>query len=65
MSKLIVLRGNSGSGKTTIAKALQKKLGHNTMLISQDEVRRNMLWVKRWHRYQGLTTYGGTFEIWK
>ena len=46
MSKLIVLRENSGSGKTTIAKALQKKLGHNTMLISQDEVRRNMLWVK-------------------
>lgn len=30
MSKLIILRGNSGSGKTTIAKALQKKLGHNT-----------------------------------
>lgn len=27
MSKLIVLRGNSGSGKTTIAKALQKSWG--------------------------------------
>lgn len=46
MSKLIILRGNSGSGKTTVAKALQKKLGYNTMLISQDEVRRNMLWLK-------------------
>ena len=46
MSKLIVLRGNSGSGKTTVARALQEKLGYNTMLISQDEVRRNMLWVK-------------------
>lgn len=46
MSKLIILGGNSGSGKTTVAKALQKKLGYNTMLISQDEVRRNMLWVK-------------------
>lgn len=45
MGKLIILRGNSGSGKTTVAKALQKKLGRNTMLISQDEVRRNMLWV--------------------
>ena len=26
MKKLIVLRGNSGSGKTTIAKELQKKV---------------------------------------
>lgn len=43
MSKLIILRGNSGSGKTTVAKALQEKLGYNTMRISQDEVRRNML----------------------
>lgn len=25
MAKLIILRGNSGSGKTTIAKGLQKK----------------------------------------
>lgn len=40
MGKLIILRGNSGSGKTTVAKALQKKLGRNTMLISQDEVQK-------------------------
>lgn len=40
MSKLIVLRGNSGSGKTSVAKELQKKFGHGTMLISQDVVRR-------------------------
>lgn len=46
MSKLIILRGNSGSGKTTIAKALQKRLGNNTLLISQDVVRREMLYVK-------------------
>ena len=45
MGKLIILRGNSGSGKSTIAKRLQKKLGHNTMIISQDEIRRNMLHV--------------------
>ena len=44
--KLIILRGNSGSGKTTIAKGLQKKLGHGTMLISQDVVRREILYVK-------------------
>ena len=46
MRKLIVLRGNSGSGKTTIAKDLQRKCGSNTMLISQDAVRRDMLCVK-------------------
>lgn len=44
--KLIILRGNSGSGKTTTAKALQKKFGHGAMLISQDVVRREMLFVK-------------------
>lgn len=46
MKKLIILRGNSGSGKTTIAKALQKKFGESTMLISQDVVRRDILKVK-------------------
>lgn len=45
MKKLIILRGNSGSGKTTVAKELQRKFGKNTMLISQDAIRRNMLWV--------------------
>lgn len=29
MGKLIILRGNSGSGKTTVARELQKKFGHN------------------------------------
>ena len=38
--------GPSGSGKTTVARALQKKFGYNTMMISQDEIRRNILWVK-------------------
>ena len=46
MGKLIVLRGNSGSGKTTVARELQKKFGRNTMLISQDVIRRDMLMVK-------------------
>lgn len=45
MSKLIIIRGNSGSGKTSVANGLQKKLGRNTLLISQDVVRREMLWV--------------------
>lgn len=45
-AKLIILRGNSGSGKTTTGKSLQRKFGHGTMLISQDVVRREMLFVK-------------------
>lgn len=46
VAKLIILRGNSGSGKTTTGKGLQRKFGHGTMLISQDVVRREMLFVK-------------------
>lgn len=46
MHKLIILRGNSGSGKTTAARELQSRFGPNTMLISQDVVRRDMLKVK-------------------
>ncbi len=46
MSKLIILRGNSGSGKSTVAKALQQKFGPNTLLISQDAVRRELLMVR-------------------
>ena len=45
-SKIIILRGNSGSGKTTVANALQKKLGRGTLIISQDVIRREMLWVR-------------------
>ncbi len=46
MSKLIIIRGNSGSGKSTLAGRLQRKFGRNTMVISQDTVRREMLWAK-------------------
>lgn len=46
VTQLIILRGNSGSGKTTTGKVLQRKFGHGTMLISQDVVRREMLFVK-------------------
>lgn len=44
-SKLIIIRGNSGSGKTTTAKSLQNHLGRGTLLVSQDVVRREMLKV--------------------
>lgn len=43
MAKLIIIRGNSGSGKTSAAKELQKRAGRNTLVISQDTVRREML----------------------
>ncbi len=46
LTKLIILRGNSGSGKTTLAKEIHNRLPRNTLLISQDVVRRNMLHVK-------------------
>lgn len=46
MSKLIIIRGNSGSGKSTIAKQLQHELGHKTMLVPQDVVRREILRTK-------------------
>lgn len=32
-AKIVILRGNSGSGKTTVVKKLQKRLGHGTLLI--------------------------------
>ena len=43
---LIVLRGNSGSGKTTVARALQRQRGRDQLaVISQDVVRREVLWA--------------------
>lgn len=45
MSRLIILRGNSGSGKTSAARALQKRFGSNTMLISHDMIRMQVLHV--------------------
>ncbi len=43
MHKLVMLRGNSGSGKTTVAKALQELFGRGTMVLSQDMIRREVL----------------------
>ena len=46
-SKLIIIRGNSGSGKTTVAKELRSRIGGglsgNTLLVQQDVLRRDML----------------------
>lgn len=43
MATLVMIRGNSGSGKTSLAEALQLHYGRRTLLISQDTVRRTML----------------------
>ena len=43
MKDLIIIRGNSGSGKSTVAKQLQHAMGYQTMLVPQDMVRRDML----------------------
>lgn len=43
MPALIILRGNSGSGKTTLAKALQQHYGSNTMRLSHDMIRMDIL----------------------
>lgn len=45
MADLILLRGNSGSGKTSLAKLLQTRLGANTMRLSHDMVRMEILHV--------------------
>lgn len=46
MSKLIIIRGNSGSGKSSVAKKLQRKIGRNTLMIPQDVIRRDLLWAR-------------------
>ena len=41
-----MLRGNSGSGKSTVARTLRAHFDPKPMLIAQDTVRREMLAVK-------------------
>jgi predicted kinase len=42
-NKLIVIRGNSGSGKTSIARAIRARYGRGCALIEQDYFRRIVL----------------------
>ena len=46
MAVVILIRGNSGSGKSVVARKLHSILGQGNLLISQDNVRREMLNVK-------------------
>jgi predicted kinase len=42
-SRLVVLRGNSGSGKSTTARTLRERLGRGTAWVEQDQIRRVLL----------------------
>ncbi len=41
---LVVLRGNSASGKTSLAHAIRQRAGRGIAIVSQDVVRRDILW---------------------
>jgi len=43
VGNLIVIRGNSGSGKSTVARALRARWGRGTALVDQDTLRRQIL----------------------
>ncbi|PTI40655.1 hypothetical protein BU056_06500 [Staphylococcus succinus] len=43
MTKFIIIRGNSGSGKTVIARNLRNVVEGHVLLVEQDMVRRHML----------------------
>jgi predicted kinase len=45
-TRLIVLRGNSGSGKSTVARALREACGRGMAWVAQDLIRRTILWEK-------------------
>lgn len=42
-TRLVILRGDSGSGKSTAGAALRERLGGSVALIAQDHIRREML----------------------
>jgi energy-coupling factor transporter ATP-binding protein EcfA2 len=42
-TRLIVVRGNSGSGKSAVARALRSAYGHGIAWVSQDLIRRTIL----------------------
>ncbi|MCE7011737.1 zeta toxin family protein [Kibdelosporangium philippinense] len=41
--RLIVLRGNSGAGKSTVARELRAELGRGVAIVDQDTIRRKLL----------------------
>jgi hypothetical protein len=45
-TRLILLRGNSGSGKSTVAKRVRERAGRGVAIVGQDSLRRELLWEK-------------------
>jgi len=43
-TRLVVIRGNSGSGKSTVAAMVRQRAGRRCALIGQDHFRRIVLW---------------------
>lgn len=54
-TRLIVLRGNSGSGKSTVAREIRKAYGHGLAIVEQDYLRRILL---REHDVPGAPNIG-------
>ncbi|MEQ7009773.1 methyltransferase domain-containing protein [Actinopolymorpha sp. B17G11] len=54
-TRLIVLRGNSGSGKSTAAQAIREAYGRGLAWVCQDIIRRTIL---REHDYPGMANIG-------
>ena len=54
-TRLAILRGNSGSGKSTTARELRARLGRGVAWVEQDYVRRILL---REHDYPGAVNIG-------
>ncbi len=44
--KLVIIRGNSGSGKSTIARRIRDELGEKVMFLQQDVLRRDILKIE-------------------
>lgn len=44
MTRLVIVRGNSGSGKSTVASLVRQRAGRRCALIAQDHFRRIVLW---------------------
>lgn len=54
-TRLVILRGNSGSGKSTVAQQLRRRLGRGVAWIEQDHIRRTLL---REHDRVGMPNVG-------